>query len=84
MDALVFLFILGIVVFLNWPQKPKPRPDVWVELGKAIGAAVREACASPGDGKKKVADADKSESSNDFGLFLLVFILFGILVSCLT
>jgi hypothetical protein len=43
MEALVFLFILGIVVFLNWPQKPPDQePDVWVELGKAIGKAVNK------------------------------------------
>ncbi len=50
MEALVFLFILGIVVFLNWPQKsPDKESDVWVDLGKAIGKAVNKVFPPKGD-----------------------------------
>ncbi len=49
MEALVFLFILGIVVFLNWPEPPPPEPDVWVDLGKAIGKVVNKVFPPKGD-----------------------------------
>jgi hypothetical protein len=51
MELFLFFFILGLFVYLSFPEKKPPKKDPWEEMGKAIGTALKTLNA-PADDKK--------------------------------
>ena len=51
MELFLFLFIAGLTIYLNLPEKPPPKKDLWEDIGKAIGNALKTLHA-PTDGNK--------------------------------
>jgi hypothetical protein len=57
MEPLAILFFLGIMVYLNWPQKPPKKPDPDADFADAVkaylkaGVSVRELQAKNKNGK---------------------------------
>ena len=80
MELFLFLFILGLVVYLNLPDKPPPKPpDPWEDMGKAIGKALKTLHA-PADGNKDGGGHKGGPKKNSFPWFLPLALGAGLLV----
>jgi hypothetical protein len=62
MESLAILFVISIFIFINLPKKKDPPKDVWCEMGKAIGDALKT-LGKPEDSK---GGKDKGSSSPPF------------------
>ncbi len=51
MEIFLFLFVLGLWIYLSLPKQEPPKKDPWEEMGKAIGTALKTLNA-PADDKK--------------------------------
>jgi|GEM_PF-3652634 hypothetical protein len=66
MESLAILFVISLFIFINLPKKKDPPKDVWCEMGKAIGDALKT-LGKPEDSK---GGKDKGSSTPPFALIL--------------
>lgn len=73
MELFFILFVVGLWIYLTWPEKKAPPKDPWEELGKAIGNAVKSINFSgSGGGGGGGGGGGKKKESSPVGLVLTV------------
>jgi hypothetical protein len=73
MEAFIILFVFGLFIYLNLPEKKPPKKDPWEELGKAIGTAMKSLNA-PSDG----GSGSGGKKGNDMPWFISIALLTGL------
>lgn len=76
METFIVLFVIGLGIYLNWPEKKPPPKDPWEELGKAIGNAVKSVGSSNGGGG---GGGGKKQSSSPLSVVLTVALIVALL-----
>ncbi|MFH7241413.1 MAG: hypothetical protein ACHWZW_01045 [Spirulina sp.] len=75
METFLFLFVLGLWIYLSLPKKAPPTSDPWEEMGKAIGKALKTLNA-PAEGNPSGSGGKK----DSFPWFIPLAIVTGLAV----